>query len=68
MARPRKTIRTIYTNVGIPEDLYAKVQLELYSEVEGKVPFGAQQEFYTRLLREHFAKKVGGLTDKEQQP
>jgi len=57
MARPRKTIRTVYTNIGIPEDLAARVQLELYSELEGKIPFGAQQEFYTKLLREYFERK-----------
>jgi hypothetical protein len=54
MARPKKTIRTIYKNIGIPEDLAAKMELELYSEVEGKIPFGAQQEFLTKLLRAYF--------------
>ena len=57
MARPTKTIRTIYKNIGLPEDLVAKVELELFSEVEGKIPFGAQQEFFTELLREYFNNK-----------
>lgn len=58
MARPKKTIRTVFKNIGIPEDLAKQVDDELYSELEGRVPFGAQQAFYTNLLREHFARKV----------
>jgi len=54
MARVRKTIRTVYMNVGVPEDLAAKLRLELYSDLEGRVPHGALQEFFTKLLTEHF--------------
>ena len=54
MARPSKTIRTVYFNIGLPEDLAAKVKLRLYSELEGKIPHGAQQDFFTQLVREHF--------------
>jgi hypothetical protein len=54
MARPKKILRTIQKNIGIPEDLAARLELELYSEIEGKIPFGAQQEFFTKLLREYF--------------
>lgn len=57
MARPKKVLRTVYTNIGLPEDLVAKVKLELYSEVEGKIPFGAQQEFFSNLLRNYFSAK-----------
>jgi len=64
MARPTKTIRTIYKNIGLPEDLVAKLELELFSEVEGKIPFGAQQEFFTKLLREYFnSKQRKGVQD-----
>lgn len=54
MARPKKTIRTIFKNIGIPEDLWKQVEEELHSEVEGRIPFGAQQAFFTSLLRKHF--------------
>jgi hypothetical protein len=54
MSRPKRTIRTIYKNIALPEDLVAKLELELFSEVEGRIPFGAQQEFFVKLLREHF--------------
>ena len=54
MARPKKTIRTVYQNIALPEDLVAKVELELYSDLEEKVPFGAKAEFFTKLLRDYF--------------
>jgi len=63
MARPKKTVRTVFKNIGIPEDLAKAVETELYSEIEGKVPFGAQQAFYTKLLREHFDGKDSSTSD-----
>ena len=57
MPRPLKTIRTINKNIALPEDLVGRLELELFSEVEGRIPFGAQQEFFTTLLREYFAQK-----------
>lgn len=55
MPRPKKTTRTIFKNIGLAEDLVARLELELFSEVEGRIPFGAQQAFFERLLRKHFA-------------
>lgn len=54
MARPKNTIKSISRNISIPEDLCELMDKELYSELEGKIPFGAQQAFFTKLLREHF--------------
>jgi hypothetical protein len=74
MARPKKTVRTIFKNIGIPEDLAKQVEAELYSEIEGKVPFGAQQAFYSKLLREYFDGKgnatleIAGVDEELGQP
>lgn len=57
MARPKKTIRTVFKKISLPEDLAARVELECYSELEGKIPVGAQQEFFVRMLRDYFEKK-----------
>ena len=57
MGRSKKTIRGVQKNITLPEDLLAKVELELYSETEGKIPHGAQFEFFTRLLSDYFSKK-----------
>lgn len=57
MARPKKTIRTVYQNIALPEDLVFKIEMELFSELEDKVPFGAKSEFFTKLLRDYFKEK-----------
>lgn len=58
MSRPKKTIPTVFKNIGIPKDLADKVDGHLFSDVEGKIPFGAQQEFFTKLLRDYFDGRV----------
>lgn len=63
MSRPKKTIPTVYVNLGLPEDLMARVQLELYSELEGRVPHGTLPAFFELVLRQHFQR-----VDKEVLP
>lgn len=57
MARPRKAIRPVEKNISLPEDIVARVDLELFSEVDGKVPFGAWQRYILRLIREDFTRQ-----------
>lgn len=40
--------------IHIPIDLRAKMSLELYSELEGRIPYGKQSALIAQLLREHF--------------
>jgi hypothetical protein len=54
MARTKSPERTIQKNIAIPEDICARMELELYSDLEGKIPFGAQQALVVKLLRQHF--------------
>lgn len=61
MPRPKKTIRTVSVHISLPEDLTAKVQLHLFSDVEGKVPFGKQAEFFTSLVKNYFDAQEHGL-------
>lgn len=51
MAKPKKIIRPVMKNVSLPEDLVAEVDLLLYSELEGRVPFGAWSRLVEGLLR-----------------
>lgn len=55
MARPKQVIRPIEMSVSIPEDLHARLKLELFSDVEGRVPHGKISQLFTLLLRQHFA-------------
>jgi hypothetical protein len=51
MARPRKAVRPIEKNISIPEDLVCKVDLRLFSELEGRVPHGAWSRYISGLIR-----------------
>ena len=53
MPRPKKTLRPVYKNISLPEDLVAQVELSLWSELEQRVPFGAWSGLVQQLLWEH---------------
>lgn len=50
MPRIKKTDRPKRFYVYVPESILAKVEFELYSDIEGKVPFGKLSELTTELL------------------
>lgn len=60
MARPKRTDRPIEKNISLPSSIVARVELELYSELEGRVPFGAWQKYIVGLIMADLAKKEGG--------
>lgn len=65
MARPRKTDRPVEKTLCLPTSLVARVDLELMSELEQKVPFGAWQAFVIRLIERHFQRKAAAPADAE---
>lgn len=50
MARPRNLIRSESLHLRLPGPLQEKLSGLLHSEVEGRVPVGAYQTFFTELL------------------
>ena len=52
MTRRKNLDRGRPLEIQLPESIQQKVRAELYSEVEGRVPFGAITELGTRLFRE----------------
>jgi len=54
MSRPAAVMRRISKNLSLPEDIVTRMELELYSEVEGRVPVGAQSALIEKLLRAYF--------------
>lgn len=50
--RPSNTIKTVERKIQIPEALDAKLQLLLYSEVDGRVPYGALSGLTVPLLED----------------
>lgn len=53
MKKP-KIIRPTKLTLMLPEDIRAKLDLHLYSTVEGRVPFGAYQRFFIERITEYF--------------
>lgn len=51
MPKPKRIVRPRILNLSIPEDLFARLQLHLYSELEGRVPFGAYSKFINQLIQ-----------------
>ena len=50
MPRVKKIDRPKRVEVQLPESIKLKVDMELYSELEGKVPFGKFSELVAELL------------------
>ena len=55
MARPRSINPSRPLCVHLDEELCARLDLTLFSEVERRVPVGAYQRFFNGRLRELFA-------------
>jgi hypothetical protein len=51
MARPARVIRPIEKKLSLPGDLVTQVELELYSQLESRVPHGAWSKLVEELLR-----------------
>jgi hypothetical protein len=45
-------------NVSLPEDLATRVKLHLHSDVEGKIPHGKQQQFFTEVVLAAFEGRI----------
>lgn len=55
--RPPNVLRPSKLTTYLPEDLRAKLDLYLYSEIEGRVPHGAYARFLAERVKEFFDKK-----------
>ena len=56
MSRPKNLIPTHRLVVYIPEDVYARALIDLYSDVHGRVPLGRWSDTVTALLRDALSK------------
>lgn len=54
MSRPPNIIPPTRLTLRLPEDVRARLDLYLWSELEGRVPFGRYQEFFLARIREFF--------------
>ena len=56
MPRPRKAIRPRSLHLKLPEDILARVDLLLFSDLEGRVPQGAYQNYFLSLIQRDLAR------------
>lgn len=56
MPRPKKVDRPVEMAISLPRSLAARLELELFSELEGRIPHGARSRFIGQLIEDHFAK------------
>lgn len=52
MPRAKKIDRPQHVSIRLPTSIVAKVELELHSDLIGRVPFGAKSELVEGLLRD----------------
>lgn len=57
MGRAKKTDRPIEKNISLPQSIVVRVELELFSALEGKVPFGAWQKYIVGLIQADLVRK-----------
>ena len=50
MARPKKAEPSHRLEVLIPSSIYAKLRMELYSELEGRIPHGDLSNLVSALV------------------
>lgn len=56
MSRRPNTIRPVRCQICLPEDIAARIALELFSEVEGKIPYGKWSDYFVGLARADLAR------------
>lgn len=59
MSRPRAPIRTHRLEIQLPEPLYARLALLLYSPTERRVPHGEWSRFFEKLLQQALERQKG---------
>lgn len=52
--RPPRILRPVKMTIYLPEDVKAKLDLHLFSAIEGRVPHGNYSNFLTERVREFF--------------
>ena len=57
--RPAHVTPAVSRHIRIPAGLATELDLHLYSEVEGRIPYGALGEFITQACRELLDKIYG---------
>lgn len=58
MARPKNIRRGLPITIQLDEELLTRLNLFLFSEVEGRIPYAAQKRFIEARIQEFFSSKA----------
>lgn len=59
MGRPAKLDRPVEKSISIPGSIHTRLELLLFSELEGRVPHGAWSKLVEGLLRDYLERVQG---------
>ena len=57
MARPKKAVKPVEKSLSLPQDIADRIELLLWSDLEGKVPHGEFSKFIEQAVREWFVRR-----------
>ena len=60
MSRPKNPIAAEARKISLSMETWARVDILLYSELEGKVPYGAYKEFFEAATTAYIASLAEG--------
>lgn len=58
MGRPAKSVKSVPLNLSLDADIAERMRQDLYSELEGKIPHGAQSKLINSVLRTYYRSKA----------
>ena len=57
MPRPKAIVPGVSLHIVLPAELHARMELDLWSPAEQRIPFNAKGKLIAKLLREHYERK-----------
>ena len=57
VARPRAAVPGVSLHIILPAELHARLELDLYSPAEQRIPFNSKGKLIARLLRDYYERK-----------
>ncbi len=55
MSRRPNLVPSMMLNLALPQPVYSRLVLHLFSDLEGRVPLGAYQRFFSERIQEFFS-------------
>ena len=57
MPRPKAAVPGVSLHIVLPADIHARLELDLYSPAEQRIPFNSKGKLLARLLKEYYERR-----------